>query len=683
MNNDISDLMDSIFYSGKLGGLPSKKGGTEPASSPQKDELASLAELVQRQSAQLAELDKNVQADIAEMTRQLEQDGLLNEEERAAAGLPAAPAAKAALTTKPAEAPADPLAAFSGLAGRLSSVVIGQDDFLQKLTVAMKRPYISGGKDPVKNVILICGKKGTGRHSALRLVTAGLAEKGLLKGEPAVIDLALYADQASVKLFQQDLFATLGSGAPVVVFDHYSACHPSILPKLAELCAAGRVRLDKRYVAQKGILVETGTALTPKAVGSIDAQGQYLVFISEGGPEKVAAAFGSGFLTHVGDVCETAPLSEEALGEIAKRLWDELAEKTASRLKLTLEPTNRVIPLIVSKFVADEGVPSMRRFIEECYKAFSEYRLQNDEYQPLTVKVAVSGDGLTADFGAGAAPLAALLPGGQTADLTAAEAELDALIGLGKVKDYVRSLEQNCRVQAMRKAKGMKTSSPAMHMIFTGNPGTGKTTIARLVSQYLKAAGALSGGQLVEVTRADLVGKYVGHTAPMTNAVIQSALGGVLFIDEAYSLYRGKDDSFGLEAIDTLVKGMEDNRDDLVVILAGYTAEMEQFLTANSGLRSRFPNIIEFPDYTGKELLEIAKLTCKGKGYRLDEACFEPLEHWFDMIQQTRAREAGNGRLVRNKIEEAILAQSRRVMNEQDPQLDLLLPEDFTLGPEL
>ena len=156
-------------------------------------------------------------------------------------------------------------------------------------------------------------------------------------------------------------------------------------------------------------------------------------------------------------------------------------------------------------------------------------------------------------------------------------------------------------------------------------------------------------------------------------------MGGVLFIDEAYSLYRGEDDSFGLEAIDTLVKGMEDHRDDLIVILAGYSKEMAEFLTANSGLKSRFPNIIEFPDYTGEELLAIAKLQAGGKGYTLDERCDANLLAYFNAVQLTRARDAGNGRLARNKVEEAILNQSRRLVAQPEADLCLLLPEDFQL----
>ena len=234
-------------------------------------------------------------------------------------------------------------------------------------------------------------------------------------------------------------------------------------------------------------------------------------------------------------------------------------------------------------------------------------------------------------------------------------------------------------MQEIRKAQGMKTSEISKHMIFTGNPGTGKTTIARLLSRYMKAIGALTQGQLVEVTRADLVAQYVGQTAPLTMSVIKSAIGGVLFIDEAYSLYRGKDDSFGLECIDTIVKAMEDNRDNLIVILAGYSKEMGVFLESNSGLKSRFPNTIHFPDYTGEELRKIAVIQAKGKGYVIEESALGPLEEFFDKVQSINAAEAGNGRLARNVVEDAILKQSGRVVNDSDAKIDELKLEDFDL----
>ena len=175
------------------------------------------------------------------------------------------------------------------------------------------------------------------------------------------------------------------------------------------------------------------------------------------------------------------------------------------------------------------------------------------------------------------------------------------------------------------------------------------------------------------------MGRYVGHTAPLTNSVIQSALGGVLFIDEAYALYRGGEDSFGLEAIDTLVKGIEDHHDDLVVILAGYTKEMQLFLSANSGLASRFPNQIEFPDYTGAELYKILCSIARSKGYTLDAACELPLVTYFDRKQAEDAATNGNGRMARNTLEKAILNQSKRLVADPDASLELLVVGDFEL----
>ena len=339
-------------------------------------------------------------------------------------------------------------------------------------------------------------------------------------------------------------------------------------------------------------------------------------------------------------------------------------------------------------YVADctterEGAAGLAACCDQMFRALSEYCLRNDSFREGTVALDVKDGVLRYSIDQSTpAPLLDLLPPAWNGDIDEVRRELDALVGLKEVKEYVFGLADNVQVQKRRADAGMKTASLSMHMIFTGNPGTGKTTIARLVARYLKAIGALRGGQLVEVSRGDLVGRYTGHTAPLTNSVIESALGGVLFIDEAYSLYRGEQDSFGLEAIDTLVKGMEDHRDDLVVILAGYTREMQQFLTANSGLASRFPNQIEFPDYTAEQLLEITMTLASARGYRLDEECDAPLLDFYQRRQAADSRNAGNGRLARNTLERAIYNQSRRLVAEPDAPLDLILAGDLDLDDE-
>ena len=204
----------------------------------------------------------------------------------------------------------------------------------------------------------------------------------------------------------------------------------------------------------------------------------------------------------------------------------------------------------------EKGAAGLKLCCDRIFRALSEYCLQTDTALTGTVALTAVPEGLQFALNEAApADLFSLLPTEYTGAVDEIRAELDALVGLAPVKDYVFGLADNLQVQQRRAAAGFKTASLSMHMIFTGNPGTGKTTIARLVAKYLKAIGALKGGQLVEVSRGDLVGRYTGHTAPLTNSVIQSALGGVLFIDEAYSLYRGEQDSFGLEAIDTLCEG--------------------------------------------------------------------------------------------------------------------------------
>ena len=314
-------------------------------------------------------------------------------------------------------------------------------------------------------------------------------------------------------------------------------------------------------------------------------------------------------------------------------------------------------------------------------KALAEYKLRHPVSPDTDVRLEIADGKIRARVGEGrnaeTVELDRLLPRRTGNLLEEVKKELNSVIGLGKVKEYVLSLEDHFKVQKMREEAGHKLARTSMHMIFVGNPGTGKTTIARIVAKYLKALGILSTGQLREVTRSDLVGQYVGHTAKLTNEVVQSALGGVLFIDEAYALCRDEHDVFGREAVDALVKAIEDYRDDLVVILAGYKDEMEKFLDTNSGLRSRFPNVIEFEDYTPEEMYEIALVTARSKGYRIAEDCREPLLRLFEKSQIKGRNDSGNGRLVRNVIEQAILEQSKRLLREPGAPMDLLTYDDF------
>ena len=254
-------------------------------------------------------------------------------------------------------------------------------------------------------------------------------------------------------------------------------------------------------------------------------------------------------------------------------------------------------------------------------------------------------------------------------------AELDALIGLERVKREIHRQVAILKVQRLRDKAGMKKPTITRHLVFTGNPGTGKTTVARLVSGIYASLDLLTRGQLIEVDRNELVAGYLGQTAVKTADVVAKAAGGVLFIDEAYSL---TGDQYGTEAVDTLVKEMEDRRDDLVVIVAGYPAPMEEFVAANPGLASRFRTTIEFDDYTDDELVEILTLLADGSDYELTPAA---LKHFRELLAGTaRGRTFGNGRFSRNTLEAAIGAHAWRLRDVEAPtkdELRRLLPEDL------
>jgi Holliday junction resolvasome RuvABC ATP-dependent DNA helicase subunit len=261
-------------------------------------------------------------------------------------------------------------------------------------------------------------------------------------------------------------------------------------------------------------------------------------------------------------------------------------------------------------------------------------------------------------------------------------AELDDLIGLKGVKEEVRLVTSLLQVQRLRRERGLPVVETSRHLVFTGNPGTGKTTVARLLARIYRVLGVVEKGQLIESDRSQLVAGYVGQTALRVREVVTSALGGVLLIDEAYALARGSESDFGREAIDTLVKLMEDHRDELVVIAAGYPDEMSTFVESNPGLRSRFQRTIHFEDYGNDELLEIFDSMCDDGGYRLTSGARERVVGV--LAAQERGRGFGNGRMVRNLFEAAVAQQSLRVVRMESPSdrdLATLSARDIPPGP--
>ncbi|HET7823527.1 MAG TPA: AAA family ATPase [Ornithinibacter sp.] len=349
----------------------------------------------------------------------------------------------------------------------------------------------------------------------------------------------------------------------------------------------------------------------------------------------------------------------------------------------------------VTSAACDLGEPTMRVVGNASVAAAAQLSVVRPDplAGPNAVAAAPRAFGPTAEAPtAPGAAAAAPAPGGEAAPAPATPsrslddllAELDALIGLQRVKREVHRQVALLRVEKLRVDAGLKSPTMTRHLVFTGNPGTGKTTVARLVGGIYQALGLLSGGHLVEVDRSELVAGYLGQTATKTAEVVASAAGGVLFIDEAYSLTAGGagGDQYGQESVDTLVKEMEDRRDDLVVIVAGYPAPMAAFIAANPGLASRFRTTIEFEDYTDDELVAILGKLAEGADYELEPAAVERFREVLGRVP--RDSSFGNGRYARNALEAAIGHHAWRLRETASPtleQLRLLVARDFDEEP--
>ena len=336
----------------------------------------------------------------------------------------------------------------------------------------------------------------------------------------------------------------------------------------------------------------------------------------------------------------------------------------------------------------DLTIPTETAFIQEAGTLLSGVLHSND---PLGFTALRSPD-KKAGSNAAAAPKAEQHGAGEETppqeppeDLDKLLEELDSLIGLDQIKKDVRSLINLIKVRKLRQAQELKVPELSLHMVFTGNPGTGKTTVARLLARLYRSIGVLEKGTLLEVDRAGLVAGYVGQTALKTMDAVKKARGGILFVDEAYSLVPdGSGNDFGQEAISTILKAMEDMREELVVIVAGYPEPMERFIASNPGLESRFGKYFQFEDYNGKELMDIFRLQCRKNQYEPDKEAEEFCIGMFNELYETRDENFGNARDVRNIFERAVANQANRLAAMEKPTKDdlmKLLKEDI-VGPK-
>jgi len=555
--------------------------------------------------------------------------------------------------------------------------VIGQQLFVKDLVAGYKQGYINKRLYKARNIILLAGAAGTGKKTALERLVAEL-HACELTSNPHITDINLkrYEADEITGNFIEDVAEAFQYPDGTVLFRGIKEADPAIIQLLATLASEGSFR------TKEGV--------------RISAADYFLIFYiddpveraSEYGqvPSSLTKHLPSSIFQNIQAAAISSPLDRATMRQIAEILMEKAVNDLSRgmQLKIVVHPSAYEALADMAAMNKTFGEAVQHWIENELTVVLSSLRARNKIPRNEKVRIRFMNDTFVAESNSHKFPIKAL-SFVQAESIDDILKELNALTGLDPVKKFVYELMETVQVNKLRARDRNSSVAMSLHMVFTGNPGTGKTTVARLIGRILKSLELLPQGQLIEVTRQDLVGQYLGSTAPKTMARVHEALGGVLFIDEAYTLARHDHDTFGIEAIDTIVKAMEDHRDNLVVVLAGYSKEMETFLRSNPGLRSRFPLIVEFPDYKAADMLDIMIQMADKNGFRIEAEAYEELIELFDQKQIPGRNDSGNGRLVRNLFEEAVRKQAIRIREiiadeNTEADLQLLVEADFGIG---
>lgn len=564
---------------------------------------------------------------------------------------------------------------FLNIEKKLNNEIIGQVDFIHKLCDYFKVKFQDGDK----GILLLVGKRGTFKKASVRLLFEELNKENINE-EYTIdeIDLASYNFNLGYNAFLSDLYQGLNSNSQVLMFKNTENASKNILKVLSELYPNTCLKLREDYIMKNKFLIEASVRDKNK-IAEFICHNKFFVFIYNNEGETLEQEI----LQNKEAVLYTKKLTEEEQNAVIRKEILKTIDNIQKDLDVNIvlgidnkdekEDNFGICSFLQENFIEDSNFGISEYISYKIYKPIMNLIQKEGLYEESEILIYVDRNEIYCKSDEEIYKLENYL----VPTLEEVKYKLDSIIGIEELKDFIVNVENNWKVQKIRKRLGLKTSKISMNMIFTGNAGTGKTNAARVIFEYLNALGMLSRGVFVEVSKADFVTENTNDISKRTNDIINSALGGVLFIDEAYSLCESEEDKIGKEIVDALLKGIEDNRDNLIVILAGYEKDMENFLSFNQGLKSRFSNTIHFKDYNPVEMYEIAVNIAKSKGYRIAKNVKSGLIDLFTRNQITGKNDLGNARFVRNIVENAIIDASKKYLTNSDKEIDLLDRDNF------
>ncbi len=564
---------------------------------------------------------------------------------------------------------------FLNIVKKMNNEIIGQGEFIHKLCNYFKEKF----EEDKKGILLLAGKRGTFKKASVRLLFEKLNEEGITEDYHIdEIDLASYSFNLGYNAFLSDLYEKLNSSSQVIMFKNTEKASENILNVLSEIYPNTCLKLKDNYIMKNKFLIEAKIKDIDN-IGEFICHNKFFIFIYNSDDNVI----GDGILDNREEVLYTESLTEEEQNKVIRRevlrSIDGIQKHMQGNIVLGIENKDEeednfgICSFLQENFIEDSNFGISEYISYKIYKPIMNLIQKEGLYNESQILIYVDKNEIYCKSDDEIYKLENYL----VPTLEEVKYKLDSIIGIEELKNFIINVENNWKVQKIRKRLGLITSKISMNMIFTGNAGTGKTNAARVTFEYLNALGILSKGVFVEVSKADFVTENINDTAKRTNDIISSALGGVLFIDEAYSLCESEEDKVGKEIVDALLKGIEDNRDNLIVILAGYEKDMERFLTINQGLKSRFSNTIHFKDYNPVEMYEIAVNIAKSKGYRITKNVKAGLIDLFTRNQITGKNDLGNARFVRNIVENAIIDASKKYLTNSDKEIDLLDRDNF------